>query len=523
MTTWSWAPELPSTSERRRRRFVAFAPYGVGFVLVLLFATGRWWAAFAIGAGVLGLSQARSLSPAFARRFDAGLGRVALALGSALGTGLSWLLLGTLYVLVFIPAAVLSLLFRRGSLGRPRGLVHAGWIPRHALVAAPAPERGFGAEPGRVPGARPPLVLRVTALLAVVVIVDLAAGAILAATGVLPSDRGRIGEDVRDAVTSTMDAPAIRDEPWADQFGQDMANFELGDDHYLPFLVRGHHAFASPHLNTTDQERLSYEPRVTAGVEPLRIAFFGGSVMFGVGQRDGHTIPSAFARIAEAEGVPVEVHNHGFPGWVSWQGMTYLERLLAAGERYDMVVFFDGFNDFHVQSVGFSSDPTHVGASQLDAFASDFHTDQEVPEGFFDGLNDLAETYGENSAVARLVDRLDGEEVPSIVGPLATPEEQADAALDIYERATGRVRDLVDAYGSSAAFFWQPRRIGWPSEVTDRLPAGVADLGHVFDGQEDELYIDEVHTNEHGAQVVAEAMWAELAAELERLLEGDSG
>jgi hypothetical protein len=63
-------------------------------------------------------------------------------------------------------------------------------------------------------------------------------------------------------------------------------------------------------------------------------------------------------------------------------------------------------------------------------------------------------------------------------------------------------------------FFWQPQRAGWPSAITDRLPPDVVDLSAVFDGSEDDIYIDEVHTNELGARIVAEALWAELGPEL---------
>ncbi|HMQ24906.1 MAG TPA: hypothetical protein PKA98_02880, partial [Acidimicrobiales bacterium] len=66
----------------------------------------------------------------------------------------------------------------------------------------------------------------------------------------------------------------------------------------------------------------------------------------------------------------------------------------------------------------------------------------------------------------------------------------------------------------AARFFWQPKRSGWPASITDHLPDGVDDLSHTLDGQEDARYIDEVHTDEVGARIIAEAIWAEIGPDL---------
>ena len=39
-------------------------------------------------------------------------------------------------------------------------------------------------------------------------------------------------------------------------------------------------------------------------------------------------------------------------------------------------------------------------------------------------------------------------------------------------------------------------------------------MSHVLDGQEDDRYIDEVHTDEEGARLMAESIWAEIGPEL---------
>jgi lysophospholipase L1-like esterase len=358
--------------------------------------------------------------------------------------------------------------------------------------------------------------LQALAVVLVLMVLDLVLGAVLATTGRLPGTQGDVRRQIEAAITATMDAPAVRSEPWAQGFGEDMAAFELQEPHYLPYLVRGFQPFESTYVNTTAEERMSYRPTQPAGVDPLRVAFFGGSTMFGVGQRDEHTIPSEFARLAEDAGVAVEVHNYGFPGWVSWQEFQYLERLLAEDERYDLVVFFDGFNEFQVQQDQFSPDPTHNGAAATDQLAQDFHDEHERPPGYFDWVHDLTSAYTENSAVSRLVERLRGDDEVLSTPSGATPDQQADAALDIYGRSRQMITDLT-GQDPPVQFFWQPRKGGWPASVTDRLPPSVADISHVLDGREDDVYIDEVHTNEEGARLIAAAMWDELGAGLERL------
>lgn len=360
----------------------------------------------------------------------------------------------------------------------------------------------------------------ITALgvVAALVIADLAAGAVMSAVGMAPDDRGEIRHDVERAVRTTMASPAISSEPWANEYGDALIDYQLSGETYVPFLVHDPRAFHSRYLSTTDAERVSYQPRAAAGVEPLRIAFLGGSVMFGVGQRDEHTIPSEVARLAEAQGITVEVHNYGLPGWVSWQELQYLERLLAAGERYDLIVFYDGFNEFLVQSTGYSVDPTHLGAATMGRFAIDHHRDHETDQGVVDGLREVGSAYARFSAVGRIIDRFRSGD-PVGEGELtsaASPEQQAGAALDVYGRAIHLVDDLAADHHTEVRFFWQPTKAGWDPAVTDRLPDGVTDVSHALDGRQNDLYIDEVHTNEEGARLMAVALWDELAPQLER-------
>jgi 4-amino-4-deoxy-L-arabinose transferase-like glycosyltransferase len=484
----------------------------------LLLARGRTEAAFVLVVVVVAITQGRAMSPAFDGRFLQGLE----AFGRGVGHLLRWVLLGAAFVFVFVPVALVRRLFPSTPLGRPRGDEGNGWIPRSAMAPDGPPWRTFGSEPARAPGARTPKLVFAGAVVAGLVVVDLAAGTLLTATGARPPiDRGDLKAQVEQTVMGSMEQPPINAAPWAQQHGRDMVALELQTNDFQPYIVRAHAEYTSPTINITDRERVSYEP---AGVEPLRVAFFGGSVMFGVGQRDEHTIASAFSRIAEANGVPVEVHNYGYPAWVAWQEMQLFERRLAEDGGYDLAVFLDGFNDFYIQAHSLSEDPTHVGASVIDGLVADFREQRSSEPGAFDSISELFDGYRRASGAWRMWDTVQGR-TASIPGAddvvSGTTEEQTDAALDVYGRALTLIEDLGEDSGTPVRFFWQPSAAGWPPEVLDRLPEGVIDLSNVFGGDPTPFY-DEVHTDEAGAEVIAQAMWDQLGPELTAQAAGTS-
>ena len=432
------------------------------------------------------------------------------------------MMLTVLCVLVFVPVSALALLFHWRPIDGTTKHHDGGWNFRVAQGSKGSQRRAFGAEPRRATlTRRTPRWVVALAFVSALMIVDLAAGAVLSGTHVLdPLDRGDLYQTFHPRQEEP--DPALQSGPWEPQLEEELVAFqEAGEFHYVPFLQQGMHEFHGRYVNTTNSERVSYQPAVSPGMTPLRVAFFGGSVMFGLGQRDNHTIPSEIARIAEENGITLEVHNYGLPRWVTWQEFQYLERLLANGKRYDLVVFLDGFNEFLVQAENYSRDPTHHAASALGEIISEARDERERPPGFFDGLAELAATYRRNSAVWRLADHLAGRNV-SLPGARdavhADPDQQASAALDIYDRSTRLIEDLAHDHNTTARFFWQPQRSGWPSSVTNRLPARVTDASHVFDGMENRIYHsgNPIHTNERGAHLLAEMMWSTLGPDLEQ-------
>jgi lysophospholipase L1-like esterase len=490
---------------RARRAPVVTGPAVGAVVALLLVATGRWIGGVVLGLTVVAVMQVHAVAPVAGARLDHSVGRAARAVGAGLG----FLLLGLVQVVVLWPAALLSRLFT----GRWRT---TGWQGHDERGPSTRP---FARDPRPTAGAQSG-VLRVVGVLTVLVLLDLALGAALTGTGLLPGAQGDVIEQQTAQWRATMASPAIVDEPWAERYTDDLLEaVSARDPVYVPYLVTGYREFHSPYINMSDRERLSYEPDIAAGEQPLRIAFFGGSALFGLGQRDEHTIPSEFARLAEGHGVPVEVHNYGVAGWVAWQELHYFERLLAADEQYDLVVFVDGFNDVAVQDIAYSPEPTHFGAPLIQQLGVEYHREHSTEPGLFDGVRRLLDDWGDASGTVRILDALgsDEEQLPPWEQPSGegTTEQRLDATFDIYGRALRLVEDLAEDHDVPVRFYWQPRDGGWPAEVTARIPDPVVDLSDVFAGVDEPVFIDAAHTNELGARVMAEALWDDLARDLD--------
>jgi len=80
-----------------------------------------------------------------------------------------------------------------------------------------------------------------------------------------------------------------------------------------------------------------------------KIVTFGGSAMWGAGAADSETIP-AFLRaiLKDQTAKPICVTNYSQVGYVLAQTVAELVNLLLKGERPDLVISYDGFNDVYV-------------------------------------------------------------------------------------------------------------------------------------------------------------------------------
>lgn len=145
-------------------------------------------------------------------------------------------------------------------------------------------------------------------------------------------------------------------EPFAEEVFNEQASLPQVDDPELIFVPGDYH---TRYTNVRRYARRSLE---TPGAGPT-IWFFGGSTLFGIGQRDEHNIPSDVARLAAAAGTPVKVVTFGFPSWASWQEAGLLDRVLQQRTAPDLIVFYHGANDMGVicRQMALGEEPDGLG------------------------------------------------------------------------------------------------------------------------------------------------------------------
>ncbi|HWJ96961.1 MAG TPA: SGNH/GDSL hydrolase family protein [Acidimicrobiales bacterium] len=428
--------------------------------LVLIMALARYQLAYA--------------APAADAAVDRGIRQVVRAVGHAFTA------------VLFVVPALLAVLV--GVVGR---LV--GSDPLHRTTGwSPVPSAdGSGAERSR--GRTPRLALAATAII------------LLAATTVwVVRDRSSAGTG------KTVSAIVPRAEALQGQEDIDEVLEEEGAvfRSYQPDPVVGWNLperFDGSAVSVEDHRRTTVQ---AADRGPL-VWLFGGSTMFGSNQRDDRTIASRFAAISTANGRPVRVVNWGRHAFTAYQQAQLLQHeLRRADELPDLVVFYDGFNDV---AVG-------VGTSLLEGPST------EPPR---------APSIAEGSPAE-----------PSRGRPRwMTPAQRYDQIAADYRKAGDLARRAAAAHGIDVVRVWQPSaftrrpltrgervqlaRLGIDDqalqtlrtaheEVGRRLPPSVIDLSGALDDAPT-VFVDEVHTNERGAELVAEALESALAGRVRDL------
>ncbi|MFN8019504.1 MAG: SGNH/GDSL hydrolase family protein [Acidimicrobiales bacterium] len=305
--------------------------------------------------------------------------------------------------------------------------------------------------------------------------------------------------------------PAGRGARWANDVQREDVAIPIQPD---PFTGTRLGSYRSRYTNISHGERRTRTTRASG--KPVVVWLLGGSAAFGEGQRDDHTIASDLVRMAEAEGVPLDVHNLGVLGWTLWQEQAAVtERLASGGPKPDLVIMYDGFNDgFYSaasvvtgspdwdQPVVFSSSasPAKLTRSKVDAA---FHA-----EG---GLDEVARRIARRfrSLQALVASNVQAEHIAIEwffqVDATASFEQFAAYSKTTPEgltRDTRYTRTVLD-------------------EILDTMESGdlpvVHDLRDLVGSDDPPVFFDMVHTNEVGARMVARAIWDEIAPTLRDL------
>lgn len=449
-------------------------------------------------------------------------------LAAWVGRSISFAILTIIYALIFAPVSLVLRLRGRAPLqlhfdpGRD-----TYWDPIVRPASAPSLyTRPFAFEQTQEAGAvdrSRPLLLRVVgqiygvyALVAALLVTNFLIGLWLIGWPADPYAHHLRGHDI----------PALRSYAWIPAWEDAYTQHSWTQFTFRPMVNWRHPDFKSEWINSKSGIRTSYEPS-THGQRPLILHFFGGSTMWGTHQRDLHTIPSEFARIAEAHGIPVRVTNYGQLGYTSVQEVALFSENCVAGTVPDVAIFYDGFNDL---ANVIQEDPTLVDAPPVR------RRDLMVKEVYSrDDPSSLIKKY---SAVHWLYDDwLEPQDSkPKQHEPWHPPEDYMPRLEKWYFGNARLAQKLGSGYGARVFSFLQPhyatkkpdprelapelltkhywKRKGANEVVTatsqllrNHLPEYMIDLSSALDNPKAPIMTDPVHHSELGAQMVAEQIF----------------
>lgn len=441
--------------------------------------------------------QVDALRPDLARRADARIATIATVVGHVVGSVALTLVWG----LIIIPGWLLSRLVRRDGLGSG-----PGW-GAHPDGDDATTVDAFGLEPrltrpttlGQRLVTNGPLVL---GWLGIAVALNYGAGWVWDELVGSHDTPAAIALAPIDDPALIAERPALADQAGAADL---LAGHQALQYRYRPFLMEELVDGEYGGIVVREGRRHTWEPTILGDGAP-EIWLFGGSTVFGKGQRDDHTIASALARLAARAETPIRVVNFGNPGYTSYQEWQLFERRLAAGARPEVAVFLDGTADLEAQAEAPSADPTHFNRLRVDQNVTG-EAEQVI------GLGELDDRYLEDSLIGGIWDRVQGVFGADPAG--AASASIADNAADLGARARLLITHLGERYSVPVLFAREPEPIGGPTQaayrvVTDRLTDTDADLSGLLRGR-DELYLDWIHVNETGAALIADALIAEVS------------
>jgi lysophospholipase L1-like esterase len=230
------------------------------------------------------------------------------------------------------------------------------------------------------------------------------------------------------------------------------------------------------------------------------------------------------ARAAERDGVTLRVVNFGERGYTAFQEFLLLDQELGARPAPDLVVFFDGHNEFGVRTQNDDPPPDQPAVFQQETIADAFERARPLPGQVPPPEPSLWREYLDTGAASRIWRGMTGAIVPPAAAQEGapfrppTPAQYADA-FEVYARAVELATWTAGRHGTRVEFFWQPSSgdndpVPKP-DLTGLLPPVVHDIRDTFDGHADDaVFIDGGHSNELGARLLGEAIWQEIAPAL---------
>ena len=353
------------------------------------------------------------------------------------------------------------------------------------------------------------------------------------------------------SAASPAQADAYPDSSWVAQYYDEFERASAA--RWEPYLYWRRRPFQGAHINVDEsgiRRTISPPDTLPGASDPLRIHMFGGSAMWGTGARDAFTIPSILARELARRGLAVEITNFGESGYVSTQEVIALMRQLQAGERPDLVIFYDGVNDMY------SAYQQQVAGIPQNEFnrVEEFNLSQPEklrPRAIMT-LRDTARSLASTRFAKWLLLETGILHRPSFAvrpmpgaGIAPSRSALATSVVDTYRSNIDLVRALGEQYRFQHLFYWQPtvfektRLTGYESaeqaklapvenfarEVRDALSRSglatmpeysFADLGPIFADVREPVFVDWCHLGESGNETIARRMAADVVAVMAR-------
>ncbi|OBI80256.1 GDSL-type esterase/lipase family protein [Mycobacterium sp. E740] len=528
-----WAAEAGAPGPTRRSaraaavKASALRTFGGLVVAAVLWLVGLRLGAVLLTAVLIALAVVSIAWPSVGATIDGAIARLAGWVGRLVAA----VVLALVYFVVFMPISLYRRMFGRDLLASPGATPESTWIAKPRVSDPVIARRQFSVEPevlvlkprGRAATAKH-LALLMLRVAAVLIVLDLLIG--IAFPQWAPHGGVRVGGKLGtwDEIFSAQKSSAAMagDQQWAGEWFNEFKDIYTHNA-YVPLLGMVNPDHKGEYINIADRARKTY---VADGVgdDATEIYFLGGSTTWGYGQRDLYTMPSQLARIAEKDGVPVRVSNYGQVAWSIWQELGLLQQLLSEGHIPDVVVFYDGANDVAEQVEQLTTEPTYPGGPYVGQAV-----ERARMRGGLAGVKDsLVGFYENHSILTRIALTSNSKQA----GPKPTPEiaqERAHNAVQLYDRAVDVVEHLAKSYGFKAVFVWQPlayttegadaERYAHPDDwglgaayvdSTKLMRPPVINLADALDGEKQAVFIDNAHTNELGAELVARAIYPHL-------------
>ncbi len=372
-------------------------------------------------------------------------------------------------------------------------------------------------------------------LLLLIVVCNAAAGLFLRLTHP-PHPDGRVYAD------------AYGNAHWTAEYYRELEGVEVQWHPYLYWISK---PYQSRFINIgEDGLRVTWRPSIpdrAAQIRPFRIFVFGGSTIWGEGQRDEYTIPSIIQRLLQSAPYPVEVTNFGQPGYVTTQEVLLLQEQLRNGNIPDLAVFYDGHNDISSALTNHAAGVTYDEDARRREFnISNWHKLPDRRRIYWEFTRSLVFNSNLGQIAQQTAEWLAPNQYHLIKGRLTRVIHKAVGERDVLSE--GRLEDEVVCdylynkgvverysrrYGFRALFYWQPviytkpRLTAYERRQADdpglrgqknfflaiyrriaeiREKEGIHDLSGVFGSSPQPCFLDDVHVSEAGNLIVAQAM-----------------